>query len=90
MNSASSPSEEISTDTTAAGPEGDFWDNPEGNPDLSDGDSEYTSPWRRDSVNPIARQSLNPSPSGIFSYSQPIQYQVRKTGYYCVGKIWHP
>jgi hypothetical protein len=28
---------------------------------------------------------LNPSPSGIYWYAQPIQYHVRKTGYYCVG-----
>ena len=28
---------------------------------------------------------LNPSPSGILRYKDPIHYIVRKTGYYCVG-----
>ena len=34
----------------------------------------------------VDRGALNPSPSGILSYQQPVQYQVRKTGYYCVGE----
>lgn len=29
---------------------------------------------------------LNPSPTGVLSYTSAIQYQVRKTGYYCVGE----
>lgn len=38
----------------------------------------------------ISRQedtTLNPSPDGLLRYTAPIQYQVRKTGYYCVGKL---
>ncbi|KAJ7070846.1 lung seven transmembrane receptor-domain-containing protein [Mycena amicta] len=53
-----------------------FWDNPAGNP--TPPPSNYTSPWKRD---------LNPSPSGLFAYSETIQYQVRKTGYYCVAMV---
>ncbi|KAF9076025.1 lung seven transmembrane receptor-domain-containing protein [Rhodocollybia butyracea] len=30
---------------------------------------------------------LNPSPNGIYKYTQPIQYLVRKTGYYCVAIV---
>ncbi|KAL0576801.1 hypothetical protein V5O48_005171 [Marasmius crinis-equi] len=51
-----------------------FWDNPEGNP--TPPPSEYDSPWKR-----------NPSPEGIYHYTEPIQYLVRKTGYYCVAII---
>ena len=85
-SSSDASGEEISTDVTTIGEEGDFWDNPEGNPPV-EGDEEYTSPWRRDSLSLSARQALNPSPSGILSYTQPIQYQVRKTGYYCIGEL---
>ncbi|KAJ7597591.1 lung seven transmembrane receptor-domain-containing protein [Mycena floridula] len=55
-----------------------LWDNPAGNPKLSGADN-YTTPWKRD--------TMNPSPSGLYSYSQPIQYLVRKTGYYCVAIV---
>ena len=54
-----------------------FWNNPAGNPTPPDANSEYTSPWRRD--------NLNPSPSDVLWYKEPIQYLVRETGYYCVG-----
>lgn len=74
-----------------------FWDNPEGNPHPPDEYSEHTSPWRRrelsrrDSLDAsfITRQDgdMNPSPSGVLSYRDPIQYLVRKTGYYCVGTL---
>ncbi|KAI0361441.1 hypothetical protein OH77DRAFT_1417699, partial [Trametes cingulata] len=63
-----------------------FWNNPAGNPTLPDEDSNYTSPWRRDHALE-ARQALNPSPSGILWYKDPIQYTVRKTGYYCVAIV---
>jgi hypothetical protein len=29
--------------------------------------------------------ALNPSPPALLHYSQPINYKVRKTGYYCIG-----
>ena len=29
--------------------------------------------------------AVNPSPSGLLVYHEPIQYLVQKTGYYCVG-----
>lgn len=74
-----------------------FWNNPEGNPHPPDENSEYTSPWKAKRVLPrdalmflASRQdssSINPSPSGILQYTRPVQYQVRKTGYYCVGKF---
>ncbi|KAI0778347.1 lung seven transmembrane receptor-domain-containing protein [Trametes elegans] len=63
-----------------------FWDNPGGNPTPPDDDAEYTSPWRRDEMLQI-RQALNPSPSSILWYHDPIQYLVRKTGYYCVAIV---
>ncbi|KAK1220015.1 hypothetical protein PQX77_017222 [Marasmius sp. AFHP31] len=51
-----------------------FWNNPEGNP--TPPTSEYDSPWKR-----------NPSPEGLYNYTEPIQYLVRKTGYYCVAMV---
>ncbi|KAI0719950.1 lung seven transmembrane receptor-domain-containing protein [Cerioporus squamosus] len=67
-----------------------FWDNPAGNPTLPDDEfANYTSPWRRDAELQV-RQSgaaLNPSPTGILWYEQPIHYIVRKTGYYCVAIV---
>ncbi|TBU63788.1 lung seven transmembrane receptor-domain-containing protein [Dichomitus squalens] len=68
---------------------GGFWDNPAGNPEVSEEDANYTSPWRRD-TELHARQSgaaLNPSPTAILVYKDPIQYLVRKTGYYCVAVV---
>ncbi|KAH8099260.1 lung seven transmembrane receptor-domain-containing protein [Cristinia sonorae] len=74
-----------------------FWDNPEGNPHPPDEHSEYTSPFRKRHALPhdllralTSRQDgvpLNPSPSGTLHYTQPIQYKVRKTGYYCVAVV---
>ncbi|KAF9269939.1 hypothetical protein L218DRAFT_975984 [Marasmius fiardii PR-910] len=55
-----------------------FWNNPEGNP--TPPKSDYDSPWRK-------RANENVSPTGIHHYTQPIQYLVRKTGYYCVAMI---
>lgn len=53
-----------------------LWDNPLGNPTPPD-DPSITN-WKR---------QLNSSPPGVLTYSQPIQYQVRKTGYYCVAMV---
>ncbi|KAJ7492427.1 lung seven transmembrane receptor-domain-containing protein [Mycena latifolia] len=60
-----------------------FWDNPKGNPTPPPGN--YSSPWRRSLVSRV--DNLNPSPDGLYSYSGPIHYQVRKTGYYCVAMV---
>ncbi|KAJ6575316.1 lung seven transmembrane receptor-domain-containing protein [Mycena capillaripes] len=60
-----------------------FWDNPEGNP--TPPDTNYTSPWKRSLT--ARADNLNPSPDGLYSYSEPIHYLVRKTGYYCVAMI---
>ena len=57
---------------------GDLWDNPDGNPVPPP--DENASPWRRADPDP-----LNPSPSDILWYQETIHYNVRKTGYYCVG-----
>jgi len=56
----------------------DFWDNPAGNPTPPPGN--YSSPWRRDT-------NINPSPTGIYPYTNPIHYLVRRTGYYCVAIV---
>ncbi|KAJ7293137.1 lung seven transmembrane receptor-domain-containing protein [Mycena rebaudengoi] len=61
-----------------------FWDNPAGNPTPQPGN--YTSPWRRSSV-VLRRDSVNVSPNTAVTYSGPIQYFVRKTGYYCVAMV---
>ncbi|KAF9648501.1 hypothetical protein BDM02DRAFT_3239315 [Thelephora ganbajun] len=59
---------------------GGFWDNPDGNP--TPPSNENTSPWRRANPDP-----LNPSSSDILWYQETIHYNVRKTGYYCVGIV---
>ncbi|KAJ7786519.1 lung seven transmembrane receptor-domain-containing protein [Mycena metata] len=64
---------------------GSFWDNPEGNPTPPPGNN--SSPWRRSFTSRAAAVDLNPSPDGLYSYSQPIKYLVRKTGYYCVAMV---
>ena len=69
-----------------------FWDNPAGNPHPPDEDSEWSSPWKRhDGSAQLAKRQykpmLNPSPAGMLIYKEPIQYLVRKTGYYCVGAL---
>jgi hypothetical protein len=63
-----------------------LWDSPDGNPTLPA--DNHTSPWRSRELHHSLRQTndLNPSPYGTVAYTQPIQYQVRKKGYYCVGK----
>ncbi|PSS05450.1 hypothetical protein PHLCEN_2v3830 [Hermanssonia centrifuga] len=69
-----------------------FWDNPEGNPTPPpDENSDYTTPWLRSGIPVSTELNLkrqdgdNASPTGILWYKDPIQYLVRKTGYYCVG-----
>ncbi|KAJ7225278.1 lung seven transmembrane receptor-domain-containing protein [Mycena pura] len=56
-----------------------FWHNPEGNP--TPPPSNNTSPWKRSPDN------SNPSPDGLYSFTEPISYTVRKTGYYCVAMV---
>ncbi|TFK36947.1 lung seven transmembrane receptor-domain-containing protein [Crucibulum laeve] len=83
---------ELPANKTTRTPEADlstsgFWNNPAGNP--TPPTNNYTSPWRRSESPGIIsrRDTINPSPSGILSYTEPIQYLVRKTGYYCVAVI---
>lgn len=59
-----------------------FWSARVAFPDSENSSSNPTDqglPSRQAAANP------NPSPSGILVYQEPIQYLVRKTGYYCVG-----
>ncbi|OJT15937.1 hypothetical protein TRAPUB_13361 [Trametes pubescens] len=63
-----------------------LWDNPDGNPTPPDLGPEYETNWRRDSVLAV-RQAVNPSPTSILRYQSAIQYNVRKTGYYCVAIV---
>ncbi|KAF8560018.1 protein PTM1 [Imleria badia] len=65
-----------------------FWDDPQGNPTPPSADN--TSPWLPRTAAPVVSRDddpLNPIPSGILAYTSPIQYQVRKAGYYCAGKL---
>ncbi|KAI0068150.1 hypothetical protein BV25DRAFT_1793885 [Artomyces pyxidatus] len=81
-NGSTPPLTKTSTNTSSDG----FWNNPQGNP--TPPPSEFDTPFRRQSL--ASRQSdgaLNPSPTGIFVYHEPIQYLVRKTGYYCVAVV---
>jgi len=71
------------SDTASGASGGSFWNNPEGNPTPPPGNN--TTPWRR-SLSPRA-DNPNSSPDGLYVYSQPIQYLVRKTGYYCVAMV---
>ncbi|KAJ3556522.1 hypothetical protein NM688_g1987 [Phlebia brevispora] len=71
---------------------GSFWDDPNGNPTLPDDENgDYTSPWRREYPHTLVERqnngALNPSPTSILWYKEPIQYLVRKTGYYCVAIV---
>ncbi|KAH9049366.1 lung seven transmembrane receptor-domain-containing protein [Lactarius hengduanensis] len=74
-------SEGGSGNTTSGG----FWDNPAGNP--TPPSSEYSSPPRRDLQTRQAGVNPNTSPSGLLVYHEPIQYLVRKTGYYCIAVV---
>ncbi|KZT75008.1 hypothetical protein DAEQUDRAFT_17258 [Daedalea quercina L-15889] len=76
---SSSPSPSTGASTSG------LWNDPAGNP--TPPESNYTSPWRRDATSHDRRDALNPSPSGILQYQQPIQYKVSKTGYYCVALV---
>jgi hypothetical protein len=65
-------------------------------PDLEDDPAETPTPPPSEDA-PSSRRDLqtrqsgqsgvnpNPSPSGLLVYNEPIQYLVRKTGYYCIG-----
>ncbi|KII94126.1 hypothetical protein PLICRDRAFT_50112 [Plicaturopsis crispa FD-325 SS-3] len=70
-----------------------LWDSPTGNPTppVSEWDTPFLHREVRDGSSQMqVRQNsaLNPSPSGIYHYNgEPIQYQVRKTGYYCVAIV---
>ncbi|KAK0199240.1 lung seven transmembrane receptor-domain-containing protein [Desarmillaria ectypa] len=77
------------SDTNSTSTSAEFWANAPGGlptpPPSADG--EYTTSWRRRSPEFALRDSLNPSPNGIHMYTEPIQYLVRKTGYYCVAIV---
>lgn len=49
--------------------------------------NERTSAFRRDLQTRQAGANPNPSPPGLLEYHEPIQYLVRKTGYYCVAVV---
>ncbi|KAJ3966513.1 lung seven transmembrane receptor-domain-containing protein [Lentinula raphanica] len=67
---------------------GSLWD-PQGNNSLPSAESDKgPTAWRRNHIEALAlRDSINPSPTGIYTYTDPIQYLVRKTGYYCVAIV---
>ncbi|KAJ6621161.1 lung seven transmembrane receptor-domain-containing protein [Mycena sp. CBHHK59/15] len=77
------PANQTARSSDGSGSSSGFWDNPAGNP--APPPSNYSSPWKRSSAHRAA--NINPSPEGLYSYSQPIQYLVRKTGYYCVAMV---
>ena len=61
------------------------WINPGGSPTSST--NGRTSALRRDIQTRQTGANPNPSPPGLLEYHEPIQYLVRKTGYYCVGML---
>lgn len=68
--------------------ENGLWDNPEGNP--SPPSDPYTSPWKRSgsrlSTRAVeVRQTSSEPAASILWYNEPIHYEVKRTGYYCVG-----
>ncbi|KAG7452349.1 uncharacterized protein BT62DRAFT_1071496 [Guyanagaster necrorhizus] len=77
------------SDTNATSTSAEFWANaPGGLPSIPpSANDETVTPWRRHSSEVVPRDSLNPSPNGIHLYAEPIQYLVRKTGYYCVAIV---
>ncbi|KAJ4485867.1 lung seven transmembrane receptor-domain-containing protein [Lentinula aciculospora] len=85
-NKSSSSAERDPTVSTGSG---SLW-NPNGNNSLPSAESDNgPTAWFRDHLidSLSTRDTANPSPTGIYTYSQPIQYLVRKTGYYCVAVI---
>ncbi|KAI0308170.1 lung seven transmembrane receptor-domain-containing protein [Multifurca ochricompacta] len=74
-------SERSSGNSTSQG----FWDNPAGNP--TPPSSVNASPFRRGIQTRQNGSDPSPSPSGLFAYHEPIQYPIRKTGYYCVAVV---
>ncbi|GLB35917.1 putative lung seven transmembrane receptor [Lyophyllum shimeji] len=80
------PSKTSTNDASGSG----FWDNPAGNP--TPPPSDYTSPWRRRpafsySPSVYPRQTNSSGPDGLYAYTEPIVYPVRRTGYYCVAVV---
>ncbi|KAJ8474622.1 hypothetical protein ONZ45_g15889 [Pleurotus djamor] len=73
---------DLSSDHAGNGTASAFWDNPDGNPDVPP--SNYTSPFR---TRELSLRQENHSPEGTYQYKGPIQYFVRKTGYYCVAIV---
>ena len=69
------PSSGDETVSTGERRDGEHASSPEGNASI----------WGRADPDP-----LNPSPSGTLWYQESIQYNVRKTGYYCVGALLSP
>ena len=68
--------------------ENGLWDNPEGNP--SPPSDPYTSPWKRSGSRLFTRavevrQTSSEPAASILWYNEPIHYEVKRTGYYCVG-----
>lgn len=82
------PANKTSASRTSAITADSFWDDPAGNP--TPPASSYDSPWRRrSSFSSLVsfRRQINSSPADIYSYTSPISYPVRKTGFYCVGEL---
>ncbi|KAF9460099.1 lung seven transmembrane receptor-domain-containing protein [Collybia nuda] len=70
-----------------------LWNNPDGNP--TPPSSKYTSPWRRAIASQLpytytVRQTKEFSSGGLYPYTEPIRYPVRKTGYYCLSTAFVP
>lgn len=82
------PANKTSAARTSAITADSFWNNLARNP--TPPASPYDSPWRRrssfSSLVSLRRQT-NSSPADIYSYTSPISYPVRKTGFYCVGEL---
>ncbi|EAU92776.2 hypothetical protein CC1G_01821 [Coprinopsis cinerea okayama7 len=69
--------------------ESGFWNNPPNGSFPTPPASEWDSPWKRrnagDHILSLTRRGEEHE--GLYAYSEPIHYPVRKTGYYCVAIV---
>ncbi|KAJ8702293.1 hypothetical protein PTI98_001024 [Pleurotus ostreatus] len=76
----------LSSSTPSSSSTSGLWDNPEGNPTPPPGNG--TTAWKTRSL--LSRQDGPVDEHGhteVYHYTQPIKYDVKKTGFYCVAIV---